>query len=180
MSDEPTPIIRRCYEQARQCIESNKSIRRLLDALSSSGCPFNFDRHLTCEIDSSDDRGNIRGGFDSSTCQVVLYPKNLHSFKELCTIFQHELIHALDYCRADIDFNNPSHLACTEIRAASSSQPFRLKNQHSICVKNRTRESMEICSDLPRRNLNQIIDDVFLRCYNDTDPFDEIGRRRRQ
>ena len=27
----------------------------------------------------------------------------------------HELIHAFDYCRADIDFNNLDHIACTEV-----------------------------------------------------------------
>jgi inner membrane protease ATP23 len=187
MSDETPPIIRNCYKQARQCMTSNESIRRLLNALSSHGCPFNFDRHLTCESNHK----NIRGGFDRSTCQIVLYPENLHSSEEFCTIFEHELIHAYDYCRVKIDFNNPYHLACTEIRAASlsnqcslfnhlssSSRPFLLKNQHSICVKNRTRESMEICSNLLRKNLDEIINDVFLRCYYDTEPFDEIGRTR--
>jgi inner membrane protease ATP23 len=189
MLDETTPFIRNCYDQARQCIASNESIRRLLDALSSHGCPFNLNRHLTCETNHE----NLRGGFDCSTCQIVLYPENVHSLKEFCSIFQHELIHAYDYCRADIDFNNPYHLACTEIRAASlsnqcslfnylstSSRPFLLKNQHATCVRNRTRESMDIILDHHRRqNLNQIINDVFLRCYNDTDPFDEFERGRR-
>jgi inner membrane protease ATP23 len=188
MLDETTPLIRNCYDRARQCIASNESIRRLLDALSSHGCPFNFDRHLICEIN----RKNLRGGFDRSTCQIVLYPENLHSLKEFCTIFQHELIHAYDYCRVKIDFKNPFHLACTEIRAASlsnqcslfnhfstSSRPFLLKNQHSICVQNRARQSMKICSNLSREKHDQIINDVFIRCYNDTDPFDELERTRR-
>jgi inner membrane protease ATP23 len=188
MLDETTPLIRNCYDRARQCIASNESIRRLLDALSSHGCPFNFDRHLICEIN----RKNLRGGFDCSTCQIVLYPENLHSLKEFCTIFQHELIHAYDYCRVKIDFKNPFHLACTEIRAASlsnqcslfnhfstSSRPFLLKNQHSICVQNRARQSMKICSNLSREKHDQIINDVFIRCYNDTDPFDELERTRR-
>ena len=33
----------------------------------------------------------------------------------------HELVHTLDYCRAELDWNNIHHLACTEIRAASLS-----------------------------------------------------------
>ncbi len=186
MSDESTSIIRNCYDQARQCIASNQSIRRLLTALSSHGCPFNFNRHFICEKSNGE---NLRGGFDRSTCQIVLYPENLHSFQEFCTIFQHELIHAYDYCRVQIDFTNPSHLACTEIRAASltnqcslfnhfssSSRPFLLKNQHATCVRNRARESMEIRSNLSRQNLDQIINDVFLRCYHDTDPYDEFRR----
>ena len=188
MSDVTTiSRTRECYNRAYQCVASHASIRRLLDALLSHGCPFNFDRHLACE---SDRQNLLRGGFDRSTCQIILYPENLHSSDELCTIFEHELIHAYDYCRIKIDFNNPYHLACTEIRAASlsnqcsifhhfstSSQPYLLKNQHSICVKNRARESMEICSDLSRKKINEIIDSVFLRCYNDTEPFDNIKRQ---
>ena len=186
MSDKSTSILHDCYNQARQCIVSNQSIRHLLNALSSHGCPFDFDRHLTCELT----RENLRGGFDGSTCQIVLYPENLHSSDEFCTIFHHELIHAYDYCRVKIDFHNPYHLACTEIRAASltnqcslfhhfssSSRPFFIKNQHATCVRNRTRESMKICSDQPRINLNQIINDVFLRCYHDTEPYNDLKRR---
>ncbi|CAF1425286.1 unnamed protein product [Rotaria magnacalcarata] len=187
MPDEINPIIRNCYEQAHQCITKRESIQRLLQALSSRGCTFDFHRHLACETNGE----NLRGGFDRSTCQIILYPENLHSSEEFCTIFEHELIHAYDYCRVNIDFNNPYHLACTEIRAASlsnhcslfnhlssSSRPFLLKNQHSSCVKNRARESMEICTDLPRKKLDEIIEHVFLRCYKDTEPFDEIERRK--
>ena len=172
-----------CEEQAHQCIASNQSIRRLLTALASLGCSFDINRHLTCEKSNGD---TLRGGFDRSTCQVVLYPENLHSPREFCTIFHHELIHAYDYCRVKIDFNDLSHLACTEIRAASlsnqcslfnhfssSSRPFLLKNQHATCVRNRARESMETRSNLPRQKLNEIIEDVFLRCYHDTDPYDD-------
>ncbi|UJR15484.1 hypothetical protein I4U23_002427 [Adineta vaga] len=187
MSDTKSSKIQNCFQQAHHCITSNQSIRRLLEALAFHGCPFDFNRHLSCETTDQ----HIRGGFDQSVCQIVLYPENLHSTDELCTIFEHELIHAFDYCRAKIDFTNPYHLACTEIRAASltdqcslfnhfstSSRPFFIKNQHTTCVKNRTQESMEICNDLPRRELDRIINDVFLRCYNDTEPFDRSGRRQ--
>ena len=180
-------IISSCYEQARQCIASHPSIARLLQALASRGCPWNFDRHFICELNDGETR---RGGFDHSTCQIVLFPENLHSSREFCTILHHELIHAYDYCRAQIDFANLSHLACTEIRAASlsnqcslfhhfssSSRPYLLKNQHRTCVKTRARESMEICTNLRRTVLDQIINDVFLRCYNDIDPYNDFSRR---
>ncbi|CAF1141589.1 unnamed protein product [Adineta ricciae] len=187
MSDATSSKFSNCYQQARQCVTSNQSIRQLLNVLSTYGCPFDFDRHLTCE---TTDR-NLRGGFHQSLCQIVLYPENIQSTDELCTIFEHELVHALDYCRAEIDFANPYHLACTEIRAASltdqcsllqhlstSSRPFRITNQHESCVKNRAQQSMEMCTDLPRKQVDQIINDVFLRCYNDTEPFDRIRRRQ--
>lgn len=183
MSDTTTSVVHDCHRQVQDCFSSNESIRRLLNSLATRGCPFDFNRHLACESD----RDNLRGGFDRSTCQIVLYPENLHSSNEFCTILLHELIHAYDYCRVKIDFNNPYHLACTEIRAAalsnqcslfnhlsSSSRPFAIKNQHEKCVRDRAQESMQLCTDLPKHKLNEIINDVFLRCYHDTDPFDEF------
>ena len=180
--------IRRCHDQARHCLGSRPSVRRLLASLASYGCPFDFDRHLACETGRS-----LRGGFDRTHCQVILYPAQLHSSEELCTILEHELIHALDYCRAKIDFSNPSHLACTEIRAAalsnqcsffnhlsSTSRPFRWKNQHARCVKDRARESMETSMQLPSKEIEQIIESVFQRCYNDTEPFDSLRARRKE
>lgn len=58
----------------------------------------------------------------------------------------HELIHAYDFCRAKIDFDNCAQHACTEVRAASLSgecgylhELFRghsnIANGHQICVK---------------------------------------------
>jgi mitochondrial inner membrane protease ATP23 len=175
----------KCYEQLQQCIATNRSVRRLLTALTSYGCPFQFDRHVTCETSST---RNIRGGFDRRHCQIVLFTNHIDSSDEFCTIFQHELIHAFDYCRAHVNFADPSHLACTEIRAAAltdqcslfqhisrSSRPFRWKNQHVQCVKDRSRESMSnVCMDRSRNELEQIIDRVFSRCYNDTEPFDHV------
>ena len=182
--------IRRCYEQAQQCLASRPSIRRLLASLVSYGCPFDFHRHLACEIDRS---RSLRGGFDRTYCQIILYPEQLHSSEEICTILEHELIHAVDYCRAKVDFDNPSHLACTEIRAAalsnqcslfnhisSSSRPFRWKNEHARCVKDRARESMETSTQHSRKELERIIESVFQRCYHDTEPFDQLGSRRKQ
>lgn len=56
----------------------------------------------------------------------------------------HELIHAYDLCRAEVDFHNPIHHACTEIRAANLSgnctfmrelrntRQFNITNHHNV------------------------------------------------
>lgn len=176
----------KCYEQIQNCIATNSSIQRLLKALAEFGCPFDLRRHVVCENDDEGHYQHHRAGFDRKHCQIVLFSNRLHSTKEFCTIFQHELIHAFDYCRADLNFENLEHLACTEIRAANlsdqcsffqhlstSSRPFRWKNQHQQCVKERARESMKISFDRTRKELDEIIENVFSRCYHDREPFDD-------
>lgn len=34
----------------------------------------------------------------------------------MADVVTHELIHAFDHCRAEVDLKNPLHLACTEVR----------------------------------------------------------------
>ena len=34
-----------------------------------------------------------------------------------CSVMGHELLHAFDKCRAKLDFTNPRHVACTEVRS---------------------------------------------------------------
>ena len=51
----------------------------------------------------------------------MLCENNIYSQGHMNDTLTHELIHTLDYCRAELDWNNIHHLACTEIRAASLS-----------------------------------------------------------
>jgi hypothetical protein len=47
-------------------------------------------------------------------------------------VITHELIHALDHCRGKVNFSDPRHLACTEIRAAG--HRFYLGNPPDACI----------------------------------------------
>lgn len=49
--------------------------------------------------------------------QVVLCSNTLQLRKEYFQVIIHELIHAYDKCRAEVDWNNCLHHACTEVRA---------------------------------------------------------------
>lgn len=175
--------IDRCYNEINQCLAQDQSIHRLLNALKENGCPFHINRHFRCENSSSN---NIRGGFNRQHCQIIIFADKVDSNSEACRIFRHELIHAYDYCRNELDFNDPKHLACTEIRAArlsdecsffrylsTSNRPFRWKNQHRQCVRERAKESMRVFPHFSSKHIEQIMNDVFDRCYNDTNPFDD-------
>ena len=183
-------MIEHCYDRIQACLTKNRSIQRLLMALEKVGCPIDVDRHFICE---NDDVGQVRAGFDSHHCQIVVYPNGIHSSNELCSIIQHELIHAFDYCRNRMDFRNLQHLACTEIRAAAlsdecsifhhiskSTHPYRWKNQHKPCVRHRAQQSISAIARLANEDIEKLINDIFTRCYNDTNPFDDMLSHRRQ
>ena len=71
---------------------------------------------------------NIMGDMELTICwifpllfQIVLCENNISSQGHMNDTLTHELIHTLDYCRAEVDWNNLDHLACSEIRAANLS-----------------------------------------------------------
>nr|XP_042119151.1 mitochondrial inner membrane protease ATP23 homolog isoform X4 [Peromyscus maniculatus bairdii] len=101
-------------------------VKLLLDAMKHSGCAVDPGRHFSCE----DCDGNVSGGFDASTSQIVLCQNNIRNEAHMSRVVTHELIHAFDHCRAHVHwFTNVRHLACSEIRAASLSGDCSLVNE---------------------------------------------------
>ncbi len=49
--------------------------------------------------------------------KIILCHNNVSSYKDCAEILSHELIHAFDFCRANIDLNNNYHVACSEVNA---------------------------------------------------------------
>ena len=93
----------------------------------------------------------------------------------------HELIHAYDSCRANINWSSCLHIACTEIRAANLSGDcklvneinrgnFRISGQGERCIKRRAEISLrshEHCKNIAK----QAISKVFPDCVADLSPF---------
>ena len=53
----------------------------------------------------------------------------IRSFESFETVLTHELIHAFDHCRAEVDVTDLRHHACTEVRAASLSGDCLMRNE---------------------------------------------------
>jgi hypothetical protein len=83
------------------------------------GCPVNIEKHIVCEPCPKD--MPIDGVFDTGRNEIVLCENNLISERLTADVITHELVHAFDKCRAKVNFDDPKHLACTEIRAANLS-----------------------------------------------------------
>ena len=48
--------------------------------------------------------------------QIVLCANNIYNSDNMARVITHELIHVYDNCRAQVDFLNIKHLACTEVQ----------------------------------------------------------------
>ncbi|NP_001345898.1 mitochondrial inner membrane protease ATP23 homolog isoform 3 [Mus musculus] len=115
-----------CPLMLQKTLDTNPYVKLLLDAMKHSGCAVNRGRHFSCEVCD----GNVSGGFDASTSQIVLCENNIRNQAHMGRVVTHELIHAFDHCRAHVHwFTNIRHLACSEIRAASLSGDCSLVNE---------------------------------------------------
>lgn len=105
---------RSCEAKVVKEIETNPCVKLMLIALAKSGCPVQLTRHVSCEPC----HGRMRGGFDSKNNQIVLCEDSLLS-SSFGRVLSHELLHAFDHCTRRVDWVDPSHLACAEVRAAN-------------------------------------------------------------
>ena len=166
-------------------------VKTMLLAMQEAGCPIFHDVHIV--IGECDPTSNVFGGFDQRNNRLILCQNKfrlISSDREKLTsmesLLSHELIHAYDYCRANVDFyNNPKHVMCSEIRAASLSGEcmFKRKRNHAIfngmrgyhklCVKKAAMASfMSLHQSWTNEEAEQLMTQLFPSCYSDDEPFD--------
>lgn len=177
----------KCRAMLQFAIVASPYAKLLLSAMKSSGCQVYKDRHFSCE----DCEGNVSGGFDSTTSQIVLCQNNIRHQSQMNEVVTHELIHAFDHCRAHVDwFNNYRHLACSEVRAANLSGDcafsnevsrlnFGLKKHHQVCVRDRALRSILAVRKVSQEEAEKIVDEVFESCFNDHAPFGRIPHSKK-
>ena len=104
----------------------------------------------------------------------------------------HELVHAYDDARANVDWFNLTHHACTEIRAANLSgdctfsrefdrgriTPISIAGAGARCVRRRAELSVSMhpqCQNM--ETAAAAVDRAWQSCFHDTAPFDEHATR---
>lgn len=87
----------------------------MLKHLARGGCPL-----PASKIDCRQCDAQLAGGYQDDG-GVVLCSNHINTQSHLSTTLVHEAVHAFDQCRAQIDWSNCVHHACSEIRAAALS-----------------------------------------------------------
>lgn len=170
--------------------KSSPFLQFLLHAMENIDCKV-LPEHLVIEDCKA---FNGYGGFDSSNNEIVLCENKFgnmswkRALKTMHSTLAHELVHAFDHCRANVDFyNNPKHSMCSEIRAAALSGQCILNHKfvsavfgkfasyHQKCVKSQAMRSFRaLHPDWTSDDSKSLLNSLFPMCYNDSDPFDRI------
>ncbi|XP_077487010.1 mitochondrial inner membrane protease ATP23 homolog [Amblyomma americanum] len=176
----------RCEKNVLKLINESPLVKLMISAIKSAGCDIDIRRNICCEPCE----GLVTGGFDSEYNQVVVCQNKTRSKGVIQGVLAHELMHMFDYCRANMDFKNMDHLACTEIRAANlfhcsfmsafvqgSASPINIAKTHAECVKKKAVNSIVTARGVSEEVARNAVDRVFDKCYNDLEP---VGRRLRR
>jgi mitochondrial inner membrane protease ATP23 len=133
----------------------------------------------------------LLGAYDSDRKLIIMNPalgEKWMTQSEWTRTITHELIHAFDNCRVDLDPTNCRHIACTEVRAGNLSgdcdftvdlmrgglQSADIAGHQRRCVRRRAELSLSAhahCAAHPHGGVRGVVDSVFDACYQDTEPF---------
>lgn len=132
---------------------------------------------------------SLSGHYFEKDKKVVLCANSLADDEFDFTI-THELVHVFDDARAELNFNDAQHVACSEIRATNLSgecrpvkfYQFRNRtNKYMDCVKTRAIEAVMMNKrfTLTKDSAKEVVDNVWDVCYYDYEPFtfEELRRK---
>jgi inner membrane protease ATP23 len=194
---EKSPARTKCEEMLRKVL-SDSHIDFVRTKMADLGCDTSEDKTKNPTFDflctPCGELGETSMAFfthsrEDNTKKVVLCEERFEadakhkitSTKEVRRTVLHELIHAYDHCRADIEEDSCEHMACSEVRAALLSgdcnfmtelkrRNVGFSGQGMACVKRRAQLSVE-GKPACREKAKETVDKVFDRCFKDTAPF---------
>ncbi|KAJ4405540.1 Mitochondrial inner membrane protease atp23 [Gnomoniopsis sp. IMI 355080] len=131
------------------------------------------------------------GGFEPAH-GILLCANDLRNRGHLEDVLAHEMVHAYDCLRWEVDFRGQHNLkqaACTEIRASMLSgecrfarefwtrHKWRVTEQFQDCVRRRAVQSM-MARPWVKDDVQAVktVNEVWDSCFSDTRPFDEVYR----
>ncbi|KAG7527259.1 hypothetical protein FFLO_07111 [Filobasidium floriforme] len=169
-----------CEKWKTGLMKSSPAVVFMMKHLTLSGCPF-----TAASIQCHPCPPTRSGGF-SPDHGILLCQDRFFSKRHMEDTIVHEMIHAFDHCRFEVDWGNLRHHACSEIRSANLSGDckwtrelrrgfYSFSKQHQACVKRRAVLSVEAnpnCAD--KAMAERAVNEVWDSCFKDTRPFDEI------
>mmetsp|Transcript_9379 Transcript_9379/g.17111 ORF Transcript_9379/g.17111 Transcript_9379/m.17111 type:complete len:234 (+) Transcript_9379:2-703(+) len=178
----------RC-QRYKEAAFKDRKVSFLMKMMSVYGCPVQQHKFVKCRPCDAKAGGGLFVK-DDGGCDVTLCQDKLKDEYHATVVVRHELIHALDHCKYDLNWRDPKQVACSEIRANSLSGdcdwytefmrnainfPLILKSAHQPkCVRRRAVLSVEMACGISKQEAGDAVDSVWESCYKDTSPFGVI------
>ncbi|PRT54018.1 Mitochondrial inner membrane protease ATP23 [Wickerhamiella sorbophila] len=174
---------KQCNEFKDWNLNYSPTVRFMRDEIAKIGGNINSSNVICGKCDEMKS-----GGFHPEL-GILLCQNKIYSRSHCEDTMAHEMVHAYDHCRFEVDWTKLQHHACSEIRASSLSGECRMMNEmfkhgflkfgrgHQECVRRRATLSVMANPNCKDREMAElVVDQVFDQCFNDTRPFDEIYR----
>ena len=177
----------RCLRLRDAALAQNTRVQFLVEAVRKLGCdPGPLTSFVQC-VSASRQSMAMVGGFAAHAPgqrdyapKILMVAEHVPNQAIFDRTLSHELVHAYDQCRANVDWNDRRHHACGEIRAGSLSGEcdlsqeinrgrFGITKHHQACVKRRSALSLALSG---QADPDAAVASVFDACYADTAPFD--------
>lgn len=172
-----------CVEDKEWVLKYSPSVLFMMDHVNKLGGNLST-KNIKC--DTCDD---LKGGGFHPELGILLCSNWIRDKWQLEDILTHELVHAYDYLKFQIDLTNLKHHACTEIRASMLSGECRIMNEirktgladfskkFQSCVKRRAVLSVSANPNCESKEMAETaVNTVWNSCFNDTRPFERIYR----
>ena len=174
---------KKCNEWKQWNLDYSPTVRFMIDEIAKVGGNINAN-NINCAKCDEQKSGGFHPELGILLCQNKVYSRT-HCEDTMA----HEMVHAYDHCRFEVNWEDLRHHACSEIRASALSGECRMLNEivrhghlkfakgHQECARRRAVLSVmgnPNCKD--RETAQLVVDQVFDRCFSDTRPFDEIYR----
>jgi len=174
---------RRCEKHLNYLLKYSPIVRFLVDNVQLANGQLD-ERNIRCLPCNA-----MQGGGFSAKYGILLCQNHLRDRGHTEDTLAHELVHAYDHLRFNVDWQDLKHHACSEIRASSLSGECRwtreaftrgiwdFTQQHQACVRRRATLSVRNhpkCRD--DAEAARVVNQVFDSCFADTRPFREIYR----
>ncbi|KAJ8598163.1 hypothetical protein CTAYLR_007383 [Chrysophaeum taylorii] len=176
----------------RERAKRNPRVQHVLAAIEGLGCQTGtYEDLVACVSKDSQPGLALSGGFSPHVDQEGPYAPKILMVEEhnadqatFDRTLIHELVHAYDQCRANVDWRDPRHLACAEVRASNLSGEcefiqeinrgkFGIVNHNQACVRRRAALSVTLGHGTTQDLAARVVDSVYDRCYHDKTPFDQ-------
>lgn len=172
-----------CNDYKKWLLAYSPSVRFMQEQIARVGGNINENSIVCARCDEMKS-----GGFHPEMGILLCYNK-IRSRSHAEDTLTHEMIHAYDHCRFNVNWQDLRHHACSEIRASTLSGECRMMNQMirygfwklnkglQDCVRRRATLSVRANPHCESDEVAKlVVDQVFKECFNDTRPFDEIYR----